>query len=186
MCILHIFQGISHKALDTVTAIHSGHQHRTPQSLELLLIEDLFTLVKTQNNSGLLPLFDQSLAKQIHRRYTHTTAQQNRLLAGNIQIIAVAQTGEDIQSSLLHLAHGFGALADYLVYDSQHINLYIANGYWAAKKHAVQFDVYKLAGSSNGRGVSLQPHAVYIGHQSGIFNYFKKSLFHGVFLRRRW
>ena len=77
------------------------------------------------------------------------------------QIVAVAETGEDVQFGAgSHFAHLLGARANHLVDNGQGFGIVVADGNGTAQELAGQLNIHKLAGCGDGGGIALQNHFI--------------------------
>ena len=178
--------------LDILTGLGNGYDLTLAGDKPVLLgggvgVPPMYSLAKklraagkeAQDHLDFLAHCNQLLSQVVHGRHAHTAAQQHRLFAGQSQIIAVAQTGEDVQLGTGgHGGHGFGALANHLVDDGERLSIIVADRNGAAQEHTSQLDVDELTAIGDMVSITGQNHFIDRIRQRFVADNLKNALFH--------
>ncbi len=119
----------------------------------------------------------------VQGRHAHAAAQEHGVLTAEGQIVAVAQSGEQIQ--LLaggHGRHPGSALAHNLVDQSQGGFVIVADGNGSAQELPGKLNVYKLSRCGDGGGIAGEDHFVNTVRQGGVAENGENGLLHLFFL----
>ena len=160
--------------------VRSGHYQKFLMDNIVTMRNNRYVVpVKAEHRSDVPSLLAEAACKPVQRGHSDTAAEQQRSLARERKVIAVAESAEYVEPlTRCHTAHLSRAVSDHLVYYRKLIAAAVTHRYRSAQIQPVQRDIYKLPRARYRRAVSAEAHSHNIRRYGCIFGYLEYSLFH--------